>query len=94
MKVLRMDSETSRKIISNQRCHHTGQQSRIVHHTYADHFHGKYRCRHRRTENSRKRSTHPAHNDHMAVFLIQMDPPSQLISDTSSKLDRRTFPAC
>jgi len=29
----------------------------------------------------------------MAVFLIQMDPPSQLIADTSAQLDRRTFPA-
>ena len=94
MKVLRMNPEAPCKIISNQRCHHARQQCCIVHHTYTDHFHGKYRCRHRRTENSRKCSTHSAHNDHMAVFLIQMNPPSQLIADTTSKLDRRTFPAC
>ena len=93
MKILRMNPEASRKIISNQRCHHAWQQCRIVHHAHADNFHGKYRSCHRCTEYRRKRCTHSAHNDHMAVFLIQMDPPSQLIADTSAQLDRRTFPA-
>ena len=94
MKSLWRNSHSGSKPRCDQGSNHTRHQCRIIHNSYAYNFQRKHSRRHRSSKQCRECRTHTAHNDHMPILFIQMNPSSKLIRNTSAKLNRRSLTSC
>ena len=93
MEDFRMDPHACGEIAGDQGGDHTGHQSGVIHDAHAHHFHCENSRRHRRSKKRRKSRAHAAHDHDVPVFLVQGQPPAQLVSDASTQLDHGSLAA-
>ena len=79
--------------MGGQRGQHAGNQSGIMHDSHRDHFHGENGGGHGRAEDGGESGAHTAHNHNMLILLIHAEGFSKEISNASSQLQSRAFPA-
>ena len=73
---------------------HTGNKSRVIRNTDADHFHPKHGGGQGSPENSSEAAAHAAHDGNLFIPLIHMKKTAQGISNASPDLQRRPLFAC
>ena len=70
-----------------------GHQSRIMHDSYGNYFHGKEGSRNGRPEEGREDRAHPAHGDGVPVVVIEFEELAHVLPQGTPDLQGRPLPA-
>ena len=73
---------------------HTGNKSRVIRNSDADHFHPEHGGSQGSPENSSEAAAHAAHDGNLFIPLIHMKKTAQGVSNASPDLQRRPLFAC